>query len=72
MRTGVRVKVSAADHPQLEAIVADSNSPQKHAWRAQVVLLTDDGCGTVEIMRDTGLSKTAVWRWQDRFMTEGV
>src|SRR5260221_2419205 len=28
--------------------------------------------GTVEIMRRTGKSKTAVWRWQERFMTAGV
>jgi transposase len=35
-------------------------------------LLTADGCGTAEIMRRAGTSKTAVWRWQERFMTEGV
>ena len=72
MRTGVRVEVSAVDRRRLEVIVADRNSPQKHVWRARVVLLTADGCGTVEIMRGTGLSKTAVWRWQERFMTEGI
>jgi winged helix-turn helix protein len=38
----------------------------------QIVLLTSDGLGTVEIMRRTGKSKTAVWRWQERFMTAGV
>ncbi|MER8401205.1 helix-turn-helix domain-containing protein [Mesorhizobium sp. M1348] len=31
-----------------------------------------DGVGTVEIMRTAGVSKTAVWRWQARFMDEGV
>ena len=72
MRTGVRVEVSAADRPRLEAIVADRNSPQKHVWREQVVFLTADGCGTAEIMRGTGRSKTAVWRWQERFMAEGI
>ncbi len=72
MRTGIRVEVTAVDRRQLDAIVANRNSPQKHVWRAQVVLLTADGCGTVEIMEGTDLSKTAVWRWQERFMTEGV
>ena len=57
---------------QLDAIVADRNSPQKHVWRAQIVLLTADGCGTAEIMRRAGISKTAVWRWQERFMTDRV
>ena len=72
MRQGITVDVNAADRFRLEAVVADRNSPQKHVWRAQIVLLTADGSGTVEIMRRTGKSKTAVWRWQERFMTAGV
>jgi transposase len=36
------------------------------------VLLTADGVGTNEIMRQTGKSKTCVWRWQERFIEEGV
>jgi transposase len=72
MRHGILVNVSAADRRRLEAVVADRNSPQKHVWRAQIVMLTADGSGTVEIMRRTGKSKTAVWRWQERFMTAGV
>jgi transposase len=72
MRTGVTVELNAQDRQRLVAIVADRNSPQKHVWRAQIVLLTADGCGTAEIMRRTDTSKTAVWRWQERFMTDGV
>ena len=72
MRTGIKVEVSSTDRVQLEAIVADRNAPQKHVWRAQIVLLTANGCGTAEIMHDAGVSKTAVWRWQERFMTAGV
>src|SRR5499425_1404577 len=72
MRAGIVVEVSAADRQRLAAIVADRNSPQKHVWRAQIVLLTADGCGTAEIMRRTDTSKTSVWRWQERFMTDGV
>ena len=72
MRTGIKVAVSSKDRVRLGAIVADRNAPQKHVWRAQIVLLTADGCGTAEIMRAAGVSKTAVWRWQERFMTDGV
>ena len=72
MRIGIKVEVSATDRIQLEAIVADRNAPQKHVWRARIVLLTADGCGTAEIMRQADVSKTAVWRWQERFMTDGV
>jgi hypothetical protein len=30
------------------------------------------GCGTMELTHRTGTSKTSVWRWQERFMAEGV
>jgi len=72
MRNGVSISVSPADRRRLEAIVADRKSAQKHVWRARIVLLTDDGHGTAAIMREAGVSKTCVWRWQERFMAEGV
>jgi hypothetical protein len=56
MRTGVIVQLSGTDREHLAAIVADRNSPQKHVWRAHIVLLTAAGCGTAEIMRRTGMS----------------
>ncbi len=72
MRQGISVDVNATDRIRLEAVVADRNSPQKYVWRARIVLLTAAGSGTVEIMRGTGKSNMAVWRWQERFMTAGV
>jgi transposase len=72
MRTGISVTVSPADCRRLEALVRDRTTPQKHAWRGGIVLLTAAGPGTVEIMRRTGKSKTWVWRWQERFAAEGV
>ena len=72
MRTGVTVQLSPTDRERLQAIVDDRNSPQKHVWRAKIVLYSADGLGTVEIMRTAGVSKTAVWRWQERFMAEGA
>src|SRR5688572_22180686 len=72
MRKDVVVDASSADRARLEAVVANRNSPQKHVWRARIVLLTADGLGTVEIRRRTCKSKTCVWRWQERFMGAGV
>jgi Homeodomain-like domain len=72
MRIGISVEVSSADRARLEAIVANRNSPQKHVWRARIVLLIVDGLGTNEIMRRGGKSKSAVWRWQECFMQMGV
>ena len=72
MRAGIVVAVTRADRRRLEAIVADRSAPQKHVWRANIILATADGCGTAETMRRSGKSKPAVWRWQARFMAEGV
>jgi transposase len=72
MRKGTTVEVSAADQARLESVVADRNSPQKHVWRARIILATAEGLGTNVIMRRTGKSKPCVWRWRARFMAEGV
>jgi transposase len=72
MRKGLSISVSAADRRRLEAIIADRNTAQKHAWRARIILLTADGVGTNGVMAATGKSKTTVWRWQERFAEAGV
>jgi hypothetical protein len=55
----------------MNTITRDRNASQKHAWRAAIILSSADGVGTNEIMRRTG-AKTCVWRWQERFMKEGI
>ena len=72
MRSGITFIVSTSDRARLEGIVSARGSPQKHVWRARIILLTDDGLGTVAIMAETGKSKTCVSRWQGRYMAEGV
>jgi hypothetical protein len=72
MRKVTTIDLIEADRLALSAIVSDRNSRQKHVWRARIVLLTADGCGTMELIRRTGTSKTSVWRWQQRFLAEGV
>ena len=72
MRTGIDFEVSPDDRHRLEAVVRDRNTPQKYAWRAQIIICTADGLGTNAIMRATGKSKNCVWRWQERFAEEGV
>lgn len=72
MHERTNIRLNAADRHDLEAAVANRNSPQKHVWRAQIVLLTADGRGTSEIMRATGKAKTVIWRWQERFRAEGT
>ena len=72
MRTGISFTVSPADRDRLVGIVSNRNAPQKHVWRAEIVLLSADGLGTTEIMHRTGKAKTCVWRWQERFAEAGV
>jgi len=71
MRTGISITVTRADRRRLKALAGDRNAPQKHVWRAEIVLFTAAGLGTNEIMRRTGKAKTSIWRWQERFMEEG-
>ena len=72
MRTGITIKVGTSDRLRLEGIIGDRCAAQKHVWRAAIILMSADGVGTHGIMRRTGKSKTCVWRWQERFMEEGV
>src|SRR5687767_1697510 len=66
------IVLSRKDRAELEAIVADGNTRQKIAKRARIVLLTAEGTGVMAIMRQVEVSKTSVWRWQERFAEVGV
>ena len=72
MRKGIEVRLGPGDRERLEAVIGSGNSPQKHVWRARIVLLSADGIGTMAIQRQTGKGKPTIWRWQARFMAEGV
>ena len=48
------MNVTRADRHRLEAIVLDRSAPQKHVWRANIILATADGCGTAEIYSPIG------------------
>jgi hypothetical protein len=72
MHERTNIRLITLDRSALEAVVANRNSPQKHVWRAKIVLMTADGHGTAEIMRATGKAKTVIWRWQQRFGEDGA
>src|SRR5574338_550189 len=72
MHERTNIRLSASDRQQLKAVVANRNSPQKHVWRAKIVLMTANGEGTAAIMRATGKAKTVIWRWQERFCEAGA
>jgi transposase len=71
-RKTLNIALSRRDRAELERIAGDGNTPQKIAKRARIVLLTSAGVGVMAIMREVGVSKTTVWRWQDYFGEAGV
>jgi transposase len=71
-RNDICIYVSPANRARLAAIVQGRNSPAKAIWRSRIILATANGHGTNEIMRLTGKSKPCVWRWQERYIAEGV
>jgi hypothetical protein len=72
MRKGIEVRLGPGDRERLLAVIGSGNSPQKHVWRARIVLLSADGVGTMAIQWQAGQGKPTIWRWQARFMAEGV
>ena len=68
----VRIQLASVDRDRLEALIANGNTPQKHARRAQLVLLAGDGIGTNEIQRRLRVSKPTIRRWRTRYVEAGL
>jgi hypothetical protein len=49
MRKGISITVTPADRVRLQSIIRDRNTPQKHVWRARIIVLTGDGEGTTAV-----------------------
>ena len=60
------------DRGRLASIIADRNRSQKHVQRARIILHSDERLPVQEVARRAGVSRPAVWRWQQRFAEEGV
>jgi len=72
MAQTVCILLGDEDRLRLAAIVGDRNRPQKHAQRARIVLLSADRLPVLAVARQSGASRPAVWRWQQRFAEQGV
>src|ERR1051325_9357425 len=72
VREGVEVRLGPGDRKRLEAVIGSRNSRQKHVWRARIVLLSAAGVRTMAIQGQTAKAKPTIWRWQARFMADGV
>jgi Homeodomain-like domain len=56
---------------ELERLLAYGNTAHKIVKRARIVM-SADGHGVMAIMREAGISKTTIWRWQEYFVEAGV
>jgi transposase len=61
-----------ADRQRLAAVLADRNRLQKHVARARIILASAERLDVAEVARRAGISRPAVWRWQQRFAEAGV
>jgi Homeodomain-like domain-containing protein len=68
----VCILLEAEERTRLAAIVGDRNRPYKHIQRVRIVLLSADRLPVVAVARQAGVSRPAVWRWQQRFAEQGV
>jgi transposase len=66
------VILPADDRQRLAAIIADRNRPLKHVQRARIIVHSDERLSVLEVARRAGVSRPAVWRWQQRYAEEGV
>jgi transposase len=71
-RDDICLYLGPADRAELQALITNRNTVRKLVWRSEIVLATADGHGTFEIMRRARTSKPTVWRWQGRYLDEGV
>jgi len=71
-RDDICLYLGPAARAELQALITNRNTARKLVWRAEIVLATADGHGTFEIMRRARTSKPTVWRWQGRYLDEGV
>jgi transposase len=71
MAQTVCIILNATERLRLNAIIADRSRPLKHIQRARIVLLSAERLSVLEIARQAGVSRPAVWRWQQRYGEEG-
>src|SRR3954467_15951722 len=64
--------ISAEDRQRLAAILADRNRPQKFVARARIILHSTERLDVAAVARQAGVSRPAVWHWQQRFAEAGV
>jgi len=72
MAQTVNVLLAAEDRERLLTIASDCRRPLKRAQRARIILLSSERLPVLQITHQVGVSRPAVWRWQQRYSEEGI
>ena len=67
-----QISLTSVERTELEGIINNPRSLQKHVLRARIILVLGAGHNLTETVNLTGRCKVTVWRWWDRFLKEGV
>lgn len=72
MAQTVSILLGDKDRKRLGAIASDRSRPLKHIQRANIILHSAERLPVLEVARRAGVSRPAVWRWQQRYAEEGA
>lgn len=66
------IRLTTEQRAQLEGIAKSRIMPAALVMRARIVLMSAAEKTNQQIMRDLGISHGTVWKWQRRFLDEGI
>ena len=71
MAQTVSIIIASEDRTRLAGVIENRNTAHKHIQRARIVLHSADRLPVLEVARQIGISRPAIWRWQLRYAEQG-
>lgn len=65
-------KLRSDDAAKLQSWLRSTTLSHGHAVRAEIILRLGDGCSPTEISQALGVSRKMIYKWRDRYLSEGV
>jgi hypothetical protein len=72
MAQTVSVLLAAEVRERLLAVASDRSRSLKHVQRARIILFSAERLPVLQVAHQAGVSRPAVWRWQQRYGEEGI
>lgn len=71
-QTAEQITISKSDRELMEALLRAGNTPQKVAFRINIVLGAAEGIPNAQLARDFATTKSSVLKWRGRFARSGL